>query len=73
MTNNYLTSAYPAQAMLKLWTEDDKRFQQKGDFKESPRQRKVVFISSAAAFVALPGYVAYTREWKFRPSIWGLF
>ncbi|KAJ6442335.1 short chain dehydrogenase/reductase family oxidoreductase [Purpureocillium lavendulum] len=60
MTNNYLTSAFPAQAMLKLWTDDDKHFDANGHGR-GPRKRKIVFVSSAAAFVAFPGYVAYTQ------------
>ncbi|KAJ3541223.1 hypothetical protein NM208_g4708 [Fusarium decemcellulare] len=60
MTNNYLTSAYSAQAMLKLWIENDKELQQNASRKSIPKHRKIVFVSSAAAFVALPGYVAYT-------------
>lgn len=62
MTNNYLTSAFPAQAMLKLWTEDDKQSGSPSPGRaQRPRKRKIVFVSSAAAFVAFPGYVAYTR------------
>ncbi|KIL92307.1 short chain dehydrogenase reductase family [Fusarium avenaceum] len=60
MTNNYLTSAYPAQAMLKLWIEDDKRSKPVTRQKNSSRRRQLVFVSSAAALVAFPGYVAYT-------------
>ncbi|KAF4450884.1 short chain dehydrogenase reductase family oxidoreductase [Fusarium albosuccineum] len=60
MTNNYLTSAYSAQSMLKLWTENDKKLQQNSTRNTIPKHRKIVFVSSAAAFVALPGYVAYT-------------
>ncbi|KAJ5675617.1 hypothetical protein N7462_008514 [Penicillium macrosclerotiorum] len=60
MTNNYLTSAYPAQAILKLWTEDDKSFQPPSGRKSRPKTRQLVFVSSAAAFIALPGYTVYT-------------
>ncbi|KAL9132083.1 MAG: hypothetical protein Q9217_000119 [Psora testacea] len=55
MRNNYLTAAFAAQSMLKLWTEDDKNAKASGD-----RLRQIVFIASAAAFVGLPGYTAYT-------------
>ncbi|KAJ5175264.1 uncharacterized protein N7482_001141 [Penicillium canariense] len=60
MTNNYLTSAYPAQAMLKLWTEDDKTFQPAAGCQPAPKPRQLVFVSSAASFVAFPGYTVYT-------------
>ncbi|KAG5665010.1 hypothetical protein KAF25_008744 [Fusarium avenaceum] len=60
MTNNYLTSAYPAQAMLKLWIEDDKSSKPVTRQKNSSRRRQLIFVSSAAALVAFPGYVAYT-------------
>jgi len=55
MKNNYYTSAYMAQAMLKIWTEDDGKAET-----ASPRLRQIVFINSAAAFIGLPGYIAYT-------------
>ncbi|KAF5691252.1 short chain dehydrogenase reductase family oxidoreductase, partial [Fusarium denticulatum] len=61
MTNNYLTSAYPAQAILKLWIQDDKQKKSNPNVKGSVKRRKLVFISSAAAFVAFPGYIAYTH------------
>ncbi|KAF4997925.1 hypothetical protein FGRMN_3516 [Fusarium graminum] len=60
MANNYLTSAYPAQAMLKLWIEDDKRSKSSTNRRYGPRRRQLVFVSSAAALVAFPGYIAYT-------------
>jgi 3-dehydrosphinganine reductase len=62
MANNYLTSAYPAQAMLKLWTSDDKKFEAPARGKSAPKTRQLVFVSSAAAFAAIPGYTAYTRQ-----------
>ncbi|KAF5575850.1 short chain dehydrogenase [Fusarium pseudocircinatum] len=62
MTNNYLTSAYPAQAILKLWVQDDKQKEPNSNVKGSVKRRKLVFISSAAAFVAFPGYIAYTHS-----------
>jgi len=57
MKNNYYTSAYMAQAMLKIWTQDDRKTEAR-----SPRLRRIVFINSAAAFLGLPGYVAYTSS-----------
>ena len=55
--NNYLTAAYAAQSMLKIWTEDDRMVEV-----SSPRLRQIAFINSAAAFLGLPGYSAYTCE-----------
>lgn len=57
MRNNYFTAAYAAQSMLKIWTEDDKNAE-----RLSPRLRQIAFINSAAAFLGLPGYAAYTCE-----------
>ena len=56
MRNNYFTAAYPAQSILKMWTEDDTQTAQTS----SPKLRQIVFINSAAAFLGMPGYVAYT-------------
>ena len=44
--------------MLDIWTEDDKKA-----ITQSPRPkiRQIVFVSSAAAFLGLPGSIAYTR------------
>lgn len=58
MKNNYYASAYAAQAMLKIWTEDDKASTL--PTLES-RLRQIVFINSAGAFLGLPGSIAYTR------------
>lgn len=59
MRNNYYSSAYAAKSMLDIWTEDDKKGTTPGPH---PRLRQIVFINSAAAFVALPGSIAYTRK-----------
>ena len=56
MRNNYFTAAYAAQSILKMWTEDDAQTAQTS----SPKLRQIVFINSAAAFLGMPGYVAYT-------------
>ena len=67
MRNNYFTAAYAAQSILKIWTEDDKKAEPSG-----PRLRQIVFINSAAAFLGMPGYAAYTckfgRNKKEAPS-----
>ncbi|KAF4632084.1 hypothetical protein G7Y89_g6047 [Cudoniella acicularis] len=60
MRNNYLTSAYAAQAMLKIWTEDDKQSSKRTHQVPAPKDRQIIFVSSAAAFVGFPGYIAYT-------------
>ena len=45
--------------MLDIWTEDDK----KGNAPASrPKLRQIIFINSAAAFLGLPGSIAYTRK-----------
>lgn len=59
MRNNYYSAAYAAKSMLDMWTEDDK----KGSaLAPPPRLRQIVFVVSAAAFVSLPGSVAYSRK-----------
>lgn len=63
MNNNYLTSAFPVQAALKLWIADDRNFQEVPGLKQSPKTRSIVFVSSAAAFIGLPGYTAYARKY----------
>lgn len=56
MTNNYYSSLFPAQTVLKLWTQDDE------DAKAStmPRLRKIIFVNSSASLVPVPGYLAYS-------------
>jgi 3-dehydrosphinganine reductase len=55
MRNNYFTAAYAAWAMLRMWLEGDKR-----SAPIKPRLRRIVFVNSAAAFLGMPGYAAYT-------------
>ncbi|RYP90777.1 hypothetical protein DL770_003110 [Monosporascus sp. CRB-9-2] len=55
MQNNYLTAAFCAQMMLKIWTEDDKTA--KGT---TPLTRHIIFINSVAAFCTVPGMGAYS-------------
>lgn len=59
MKNNYYASAYAAQAMLKIWTEDDKAGMTPRS--SGSRLRQIIFINSAGAFLGLPGSIAYTR------------
>lgn len=47
---NYYTSAFLAQSCLRIWLNSP----------VSPWTRHIVFTSSTAAFVGLPGYIAYT-------------
>ena len=56
MKSNYYTSAYSAQAMLRIWTEGDQNQKAQG---VSQKLRQIIFINSAAAFVGMPGYSAY--------------
>lgn len=60
MRNNYFSAAFAAKSVLDIWIDDDRR--RAADGSTGHRFRKVVFINSAAAFVALPGSIAYTRE-----------
>lgn len=70
MKNNYYSTAYAAKAMLEIWVENDKK-SSSIDTQKQPKghtTRKMVFINSAAAFLGLPGSVAYTRESTFFAS-----
>ena len=64
MRNNYFSAAYVAQTILKLWTADDRTQRL---VKRKPILRQIVFINSAAAFLGIPGYGAYTGEWEDIP------
>ncbi|KAI1390362.1 uncharacterized protein F4822DRAFT_233968 [Hypoxylon trugodes] len=56
MTNNYYSSVYPAQAVLKQWVEDDSVSM----IPKSPKIRKIIFVNSSASLVPAPGYLAYS-------------
>ncbi|KAK2748479.1 putative secondary metabolism biosynthetic enzyme [Myotisia sp. PD_48] len=59
MKNNYYSSAYAAKSMLDIWIEEDeKKLSTPGSH---PKLRQIIFINSAAAFLGLPGSIAYTR------------
>lgn len=60
MNNNYYSSVYPAQAVLQMWTQDDKD----AKVPPSPRLRQIIFVNSSAALVPVPGYVAYSGKSK---------
>ncbi|KAI1460399.1 putative short chain dehydrogenase/ reductase [Annulohypoxylon moriforme] len=58
MKNNYYSSAYAAKSLIDLWIADDKK---KGfSANAPPRLRQIIFINSAAAFLGIPGSIAYT-------------
>jgi 3-dehydrosphinganine reductase len=61
MRNNYLTSVYPAHTILKLWRQDDEKWDA-NQKNVAARTRQITFISRSAVFVNIPGYVAYTRK-----------
>ncbi|KAI0889324.1 putative short chain dehydrogenase/ reductase [Annulohypoxylon maeteangense] len=57
MKNNYYSSAYAAKSIIDIWTADDK----KGPSESAkPQLRQIIFINSAAAFLGIPGSIAYT-------------
>ncbi|CAG9990393.1 unnamed protein product [Clonostachys byssicola] len=58
MNNNYYATAYPAKSVLDIWIEDDKKHKWKANARTNVR--RIVIISSAAAFLGLPGSIAYT-------------
>lgn len=59
MQSNYLTSIYPAHALLRAWIEEDKTYAAAKGKGGPARIRDIVFISSAAALCNVPGYIAY--------------
>ncbi|KAJ5184841.1 short chain dehydrogenase/reductase family oxidoreductase [Penicillium cf. griseofulvum] len=58
MNTNYFTAVFMAQAMLRIWV--DAQGGSKGGCDGKPRTRHLVFTCSIAAFVGVPGYIAYT-------------
>ncbi|KAF7171584.1 hypothetical protein CNMCM5623_003953 [Aspergillus felis] len=65
MKNNYYSTAYAAKAILDIWVENDKKptgIDMPNNTTTGPKTRKIVFANSAAAFLGLPGSVAYTRK-----------
>ncbi|KAI1209351.1 putative short chain dehydrogenase/ reductase [Annulohypoxylon truncatum] len=57
MKNNYYSSAYAAKSLIDMWLADDKKGSPQG---AQPRFRQIIFINSAAAFLGIPGSIAYT-------------
>ncbi|KXT04091.1 hypothetical protein AC578_4918 [Pseudocercospora eumusae] len=58
MRNNYFSSAFAAKSALAMWLKDDKEWQHGRN--EEQRKRKIIFVSSAAAFACVPGSGAYS-------------
>lgn len=56
MQNNYLTAAFSAQIMLKIWIEEEKSTAKVS----TPSTRRIIFINSVAAFCTVPGMGAYS-------------
>ncbi|KAF2098714.1 putative oxidoreductase,short chain dehydrogenase [Rhizodiscina lignyota] len=52
MANNYVTAFSTSQICLRLWLKS----------KRPSHPRHIVFVSSTAAFVGVPGYAAYTAS-----------
>ncbi|XDG09181.1 hypothetical protein ABKA04_008796 [Annulohypoxylon sp. FPYF3050] len=57
MKNNYYSSAYAAKSLIDIWIADDKKGSSQG---AQPQHRQIIFINSAAAFLGIPGSIAYT-------------
>jgi 3-dehydrosphinganine reductase len=59
MKNNFYATVYPTKVLVDIWVADDKQNAQ-GHSKH--RHRQIIIVSSAAAFLGLPGSIAYTRK-----------
>lgn len=59
MNTNYFTAIFMAQAMSRIWVKAEPLATGGSDVK--PRTRHLAFTCSVAAFVGVPGYIAYTR------------
>jgi 3-dehydrosphinganine reductase len=58
MRNNYFSAANAAKSLMDIWLAEDA-----SSLKPSrPRHRQLIFINSAAAFLGLPGSIAYTTS-----------
>ncbi|KAG5926957.1 putative secondary metabolism biosynthetic enzyme [Claviceps africana] len=58
MRNNYFSAVHAAKSMLDIWLAEDASSPKPAQ----QRRRQIVFINSAAAFLGLPGSVAYTTS-----------
>lgn len=59
MSNNFYSSLYPAQAVLRMWSRDDVD----AELPPAPKPKKIVVFNSSAALIPAPGYVAYSGEY----------
>lgn len=57
MKNNYYSSAYATKSLIDIWIANDKKGTSQG---AQPQLRQIIFINSAAAFLGIPGSIAYT-------------
>ncbi|KAI0193450.1 putative short chain dehydrogenase/ reductase [Astrocystis sublimbata] len=63
MKNNYYTAAFPAKSIMDIWTADDAGKDSDVTVTtppDAPKLRQIVFVSSAGAFLGIPGSIAYT-------------
>ncbi|CAI7647022.1 unnamed protein product [Penicillium palitans] len=58
MRNNYFSAAYAAKIMMQIWLTEDAS----GVKPTHQRHREIIFINSCAAFLGLPGSIAYTTS-----------
>jgi 3-dehydrosphinganine reductase len=65
MRNNYFTSAYTAQSILKIWERDDQKSKS-----TTQKLRQIVFINSGLVFIPIPGYGAYTGTLNIVSTFW---
>ncbi|KAI0190588.1 putative short chain dehydrogenase/ reductase [Astrocystis sublimbata] len=57
MKNNYYAALYPAKAVIDQWLGGDSKVPTRD---KSHLNRRIVFVSSCAAFLSMPGSLAYT-------------
>lgn len=58
MRNNYFSGVNAAKSLMDIWLAEDASSPKP----KVQRQRHLIFINSAAAFLGLPGSIAYTSE-----------
>lgn len=59
MNNNYIPSAFSAHAMLRLWLRNNHAHDESKKTPQRRARRTLVFLSSTAILVGVPGYTAY--------------
>ncbi|KAK3984265.1 hypothetical protein QBC44DRAFT_337297 [Cladorrhinum sp. PSN332] len=60
MKNNYYSSVYPSQTVLKQWIADDASASSSSGDTKKPKTRKLVFVNSSASLIPTPGYLPYS-------------